>query len=158
MIVLHHVRWRSLQKLIILILLNILRFNKMLCILARKCNSSTMFINRKSIITLFCSKTSLNDHIFYNFLNVDEGSRPHKCDRQYTNLCMETSKYATSAQSDDINTSEPMIFSFVNEQMLKEIPNIQIIVMNTTFQSNEQCAQTHDVLDWTVEEHKILTE
>ena len=71
---------------------------------------------------------------------------------------METSKYATSAQSDDINTSEPMIFSFVNEQMLKEIPNIQIIVMNTTFQSNEQCAQTHDVLDWTVEGHEILTE
>ena len=42
--------------------------------------------------------------------------------------------------------------------MLKEIPNIQIIVTNTTFQSNEQCAQIHDVLDWTVEEHKILTE
>ena len=63
-----------------------------------------------------------------------------------------------NVQIRDINTSEPMIFFFVNEQMLKEIPNIQIIVTNTTFQSNEQCAQIHDVLDWTVEEHKILTE
>jgi hypothetical protein len=116
-----------------------------------------MFIIGSQLLLYFVLKTSLNDHIFYNFLNVDEGSRPHKC-RQYTNLCMETSKYATFAQSDDINTSEPIIFYFVNEQLLNEISNIPKSVKVTTFQSNEQCAQTHDVLDWTVEEHKILTE